>query len=156
TLGGRNRARRTDLLGVAGNIANRRVELRNSDGKLFSRSGAHCNALPPWHPAPQWGPPHGRPAKRTDASERAEAVTALNESSVEIGLKVQRLAHATDLLEMRVSLAFQMPIAATYSNADGIVPLVREQCLQLVAPTVAIFHDWQRQIRTQQMVVAAG
>ena len=48
-------SRASHFFDVAGDVADRRVKLRNGDGQFIGRTGVHRKALPPRRPALQWG-----------------------------------------------------------------------------------------------------
>ena len=59
------RARAAHFLGIAGDIADNGIELRDGDRKLIGRAGGHGNDLPP---APPWGNQASRMAGTTGAN----------------------------------------------------------------------------------------
>ena len=66
-LGGRLLAGTPHFLGIAGDVADRRVELRDRDGQLVSGTGVHGKALPPALPGSAMGSLASQPSKPATA-----------------------------------------------------------------------------------------
>ena len=67
---------------------------------------------------------HCRPAVANNGSEWTEVVAALHKDTVDIGLEIEGLRHTADIFEVRIAPALHVPVAASDTNANGVIYLI--------------------------------